>query len=63
MPPRTGIVTAATREAGAATRFGATAAGVPAVPRARGAGHLDHSAPLLRVERLSGRKNELPAGE
>ncbi|MEW2545343.1 2-hydroxy-3-oxopropionate reductase [Streptomyces sp. NPDC047002] len=58
-----GIVTAAAREAGVAVPLGAAAAGLLGSLRAQGAGHLDHSALLLQVERLSGRENELSADE
>lgn len=54
-----GIVTAAAREAGVAIPLGAAVAQLMASLREQGAGHLDHSALLLQVERLSGQRNEL----
>jgi 2-hydroxy-3-oxopropionate reductase len=53
-----GIVTAAAREAGVAIPLGAHVAGLVASLRAQGHGSLDHSALLLQVESLSGRKNQ-----
>ncbi|WP_300009916.1 2-hydroxy-3-oxopropionate reductase [Pseudonocardia sp.] len=52
-----GIVTAAARETGVAIPLGAHVAGLVASLRAQGHGSLDHSALLLQVESLSGRKN------
>jgi 2-hydroxy-3-oxopropionate reductase len=53
-----GILTAAAREAGVVTPLGALVAQLMAAAVANGDGHLDHSALLLGVERLSGRENE-----
>ncbi|MGZ6777358.1 MAG: 2-hydroxy-3-oxopropionate reductase [Mycobacterium sp.] len=49
------IVTSAARAAGVVTPIGAVVAQMMASVRANGGGHLDHSALLLCVERLSGR--------
>jgi 2-hydroxy-3-oxopropionate reductase len=54
-----GIVLAAAREAGVAIPLGAHAAQLLASLRAQGGGSLDHSALLLLIERLSGRRTEL----
>ncbi|AYY14066.1 NAD(P)-dependent oxidoreductase [Actinobacteria bacterium YIM 96077] len=51
-----GIVTAAARETGVAIPVGALAATLVASLRAQGHGDLDHSALLLQVEQLSGRR-------
>ncbi len=51
-----GIVTAAAREAGVAIPLGAVVAQLMGALRAEGHGSLDHSALLLLVEQLSGRR-------
>jgi 2-hydroxy-3-oxopropionate reductase len=51
-----GIVTSAAREAGVAIPLGAVVAQLMGALRARGHGSLDHSALLLLVEELSGRR-------
>ncbi|GII92947.1 2-hydroxy-3-oxopropionate reductase [Sinosporangium siamense] len=56
-----GIVLAAAREAGVSLPLGTHVAGLIASLRAQGGGSLDHSALLLQVESLSGRRNELNA--
>jgi len=50
-----GIVTAAAREQGVAIPLGALTAQLVGALRAQGDGHLDHSALLRGVERLSGK--------
>jgi 2-hydroxy-3-oxopropionate reductase len=52
-----GIVTAAAREAGVAIPVGALVAQLMGALRAQGHGSLDHSALLLLVEQLSGRRS------
>jgi 2-hydroxy-3-oxopropionate reductase len=52
-----GIVTAAAREAGVAIPLGALVAQLMGALRAEGHGSLDHSALLLLVEQLSGRRS------
>ena len=54
-----GIALDAARAAGVATPLGTHVAALVASLRAQGGGALDHSALLLQVERLSGRRNEL----
>jgi 2-hydroxy-3-oxopropionate reductase len=51
-----GIFGEAARQAGTATPLGVVVAGLLASLRAQGMGDLDHSALLLQVEQLSGRK-------
>jgi 2-hydroxy-3-oxopropionate reductase len=51
-----GIVTAAARQAGVAIPLGAAVAQLMGTLRAQGYGGLDHSALLLQVEQLSGRR-------
>lgn len=53
-----GIVTETARAAGVAIPLGAHVAGLMASLRAQGGGALDHSALLLQVERLSGRRTD-----
>ncbi len=58
-----GIVTSAAREAGVTIPLGSLVAQLVASARAVGDGHLDHSALLRGVERLSGRATEPARGE
>jgi 2-hydroxy-3-oxopropionate reductase len=58
-----GIVTSAAREAGVAIPLGAVVAQLMGALNAQGDAHLDHSALLLGVERMSGRQRPSSADD